>query len=137
MSLPLSLLAKATKTCLKTGRRRKVKCISIAGQERCKECHFRGSTCVEQCPNNANTSAQRTKNLRERISELEALIQTILAERETDSFTNQSQTYTDDVQCPTPMAPDNSPEANLPPLMRLFDNDVVRIQKICITFCLG
>ncbi|EUC44621.1 hypothetical protein COCMIDRAFT_69498, partial [Bipolaris oryzae ATCC 44560] len=121
-------MRKGTHSCSEC-KRREVKCIFIAGQERCKECHFRGSNCVKQCPGTANMSAKRTKSMQERISELEALIQTLRAERGTDSSANQSQIYVDDIECLILVAADNSPEANLPPLMRLFDNDVVRIQK--------
>lgn len=72
--------------------------------------------------------------MRERISELEAIIQTLLAERGTDPSANQSQPYIDDVEYPTPVPADNSPVANLPPHMRLFDNDVVRTQNMSNPF---
>lgn len=76
-------MRKGTKSCLEC-RRRKIKCTFETGRTAiCNECYARGSTCIDQEHGDIQTYAQQTPeqssySLRERVTQLEDLVKTVL-----------------------------------------------------------
>ncbi|KAF2810462.1 uncharacterized protein BDZ99DRAFT_563519 [Mytilinidion resinicola] len=74
-------MRKGTHSCFEC-RRRKIRCIFPPDNpDVCSECFARGSRCVDQEHANADVVLDQRKNLRERVSRLEALVETLLDER--------------------------------------------------------
>lgn len=84
-------MRKGTKSCLEC-RRRKIRCTpQPGGSSVCRECHARGSTCIDQehgDPEAVDHAADPSYNLRERVSQLEALVKDALARRSEDNSEN-------------------------------------------------
>lgn len=65
-----------------TGRRRKIRCIFAPDNpDVCSECFARGSRCIDQEHANPEVVVDHRKNLRERVSRLEALVDTLLDDK--------------------------------------------------------
>lgn len=105
-----------------------MKCVYLAGQDKCKDCRFRGCSCIEQFIDNARSSAQKTKSMRERISELEELVQALLAGKVT-GLAGEARVFVDDVAPPTPGLSAELTATPMCPLMRMFDNAVVSVDR--------
>jgi hypothetical protein len=64
------------------GRRRKIRCIYQSDNpDICSECFARGSRCIDQENANPEIVVDHRKNLRERVSRLEALVDSLLEEK--------------------------------------------------------
>lgn len=67
---------------INTGRRRKIRCIfSPDNPDVCSECFARGSRCIDQENANPEVVVDHRKNLRERVSRLEALVENLLDDK--------------------------------------------------------
>lgn len=82
------------------GRRRKIRCIYQADNpDVCSECFARGSRCIDQESANPEVIVDHRKNLRERVSRLEALVDSLLEEKtvksESPSQQSRSQSLAD------------------------------------------
>jgi hypothetical protein len=65
-----------------SGRRRKIRCIYQSDNpDVCSECFARGSRCIDQESANPEIVVDHRKNLRERVSRLEALVDSLLEEK--------------------------------------------------------
>lgn len=74
-------MRKGTHSCFEC-RRRKIRCLFPQDNPNvCTECFARGSRCVDQEHVNADVIVDQRKNLRERVSRLEALVDTLLDKR--------------------------------------------------------
>lgn len=118
-------MRKGTHSCFEC-RRRKIRCIfQPDNPDVCSECFARGSRCIDQEHASPDVVVDHRKNLRERVSRLEALIDTLLEEKEGKSETqSQSQgparsitdtsspiaphVYTKDTFPPTPLSSESS-----------------------------
>lgn len=105
-----------------------MRCVYLAGQDECRECRFRGCPCIGQSIDTTKNVTKRTKSTRERISELEALVQALLAGKVTDS-PDQARAFVQDVTPLTPVSSADSPASSRIPLMRMFDNVVVSLRR--------
>lgn len=78
---PRKKMRKGTKSCLEC-RRRKIKCtFDVEGAAVCKECHARGSACVDQEHGHlqpSNPALDHTYSLRERMTHLEDVVREVL-----------------------------------------------------------
>jgi hypothetical protein len=108
------------------GRRRKIRCIFAPDNpDVCSECFARGSRCIDQEHANPEVVVDHRKNLRERVSRLEALVDTLLDDKVVKSESqSQSQSrshsqadtsspkaptlYTKDTFPPTPLTSEGS-----------------------------
>lgn len=78
-------MRKGTHSCFEC-RRRKIRCIfQPDNPDVCSECFARGSRCIDQEHANPEVVVDHRKNLRERVSRLEALVDTLLEDKETKS----------------------------------------------------
>ncbi|KAF1929664.1 uncharacterized protein M421DRAFT_60016 [Didymella exigua CBS 183.55] len=118
-SLPMrKKMRKGTHSCFEC-RRRKIRCIFQSDNpDVCSECFARGSRCVDQENANPDVIVDHRKNLRERVSRLEALVDSLLEDKtvKSESPSNQSQAetasprnmYTKDTFPPTPLSSEAS-----------------------------
>jgi len=99
-SLPMrKKMRKGTHSCFEC-RRRKIRCIYQADNpDVCSECFARGSRCIDQESANPEVIVDHRKNLRERVSRLEALVDSLLEEKtvksESPSQQSRSQSLAD------------------------------------------
>ncbi|KAF2112471.1 hypothetical protein BDV96DRAFT_614309 [Lophiotrema nucula] len=108
-------MRKGTHSCFEC-RRRKIRCIYPPdNQNVCSECFARGSRCVDQEHADPEVIVDHRKNLRERVSRLEALIENLLEEKTeksvADTTTSSSKTpnlITRDTFPPTPLSSEGS-----------------------------
>ncbi|RMZ73978.1 c6 finger domain [Pyrenophora seminiperda CCB06] len=116
-------MRKGTHSCFEC-RRRKIRCIFQADNpDVCSECFARGSRCIDQEHANPEVIVDHRKNLRERVSRLEALVDTLLEDKTVKSESHshsQSQSladtsspkpnnvYTKDTFPPTPLSTESS-----------------------------
>lgn len=110
-------MRKGTHSCFEC-RRRKIRCIfPLDSPEVCSECFARGSRCIDQEHASPDIIVDHRKNLRERVSRLEALVDSLLedkAERsQQTSQADSSSTKTPnlnqrDAYPPTPLSSENS-----------------------------
>ncbi|CAG5175726.1 uncharacterized protein ALTATR162_LOCUS8185 [Alternaria atra] len=89
-------MRKGTHSCFEC-RRRKIRCIfQPDNPDVCSECFARGSRCIDQEHANPEVIVDHRKNLRERVSRLEALIDTLLEDKTVKSESrSQSQSLAD------------------------------------------
>ncbi|KAF3005720.1 hypothetical protein E8E13_006098 [Curvularia kusanoi] len=92
-------MRKGTHSCFEC-RRRKIRCIFQADNpDVCSECFARGSRCIDQESANPDVIVDHRKNLRERVSRLEALVDSLLEEKtvksESPSQQSRSQSQAD------------------------------------------
>ncbi|KAL1595794.1 hypothetical protein SLS60_009483 [Paraconiothyrium brasiliense] len=89
-SLPMrKKMRKGTHSCFEC-RRRKIRCIFPADNPNvCSECFARGSRCIDQENADPEVVVDHRKNLRERVSRLEALVDSLLEEK-TERSTSDS-----------------------------------------------
>ncbi|KAJ4370666.1 hypothetical protein N0V83_005187 [Neocucurbitaria cava] len=91
-------MRKGTHSCFEC-RRRKIRCIFQADNpDVCSECFARGSRCIDQEHANPEVVVDHRKNLRERVSRLEALVDTLLEDKTVKSESrsqSQSQSVAD------------------------------------------
>ncbi|KAF3041413.1 hypothetical protein E8E11_002384 [Didymella keratinophila] len=118
-SLPMrKKMRKGTHSCFEC-RRRKIRCIFQSDNpDVCSECFARGSRCIDQESANPEVIVDHRKNLRERVSRLEALVDSLLEDKtvKSESPSHQSQTnsasprnvYTKDTFPPTPLSSEAS-----------------------------
>ncbi|KAI2482891.1 Brassinin detoxification factor 1 [Pyrenophora tritici-repentis] len=111
-----------TRKKMRKGRRRKIRCIfQPDNPDVCSECFARGSRCIDQEHANPEVIVDHRKNLRERVSRLEALVDTLLEDKTVKSESrSQSQSladtssprpnnvYTKDTFPPTPLSTESS-----------------------------
>lgn len=101
------------------GRRRKIRCIFQSDNpDVCSECFARGSRCIDQESANPDVIVDHRKNLRERVSRLEALVDSLLEDKtvksESPSHESRAETasprnvYTKDTFPPTPLSSEAS-----------------------------
>ncbi|KAH6612444.1 hypothetical protein C7974DRAFT_77901 [Boeremia exigua] len=110
-------MRKGTHSCFEC-RRRKIRCIFQSDNpDVCSECFARGSRCVDQENANPEVIVDHRKNLRERVSRLEALVDSLLEDKTVKSESpSQSQAettsprnvYTKDPFPPTPLSSEAS-----------------------------
>ncbi|KAF2630847.1 hypothetical protein BU25DRAFT_408120 [Macroventuria anomochaeta] len=111
-------MRKGTHSCFEC-RRRKIRCIYQSDNpDVCSECFARGSRCIDQENANPDVIVDHRKNLRERVSRLEALVDSLLEEKtvksESPSHQSQAETassrnvYTKDTFPPTPLSSEAS-----------------------------
>lgn len=111
-------MRKGTHSCFEC-RRRKIRCIFPPDNpDVCSECFARGSKCIDQEHASPDIIVDHRKNLRERVSRLEALVDSLLDERTERSSFDTSSTKTPsvvprDALPPTPLSSDAS-SLNLP-----------------------
>jgi hypothetical protein len=89
---------------ISTGRRRKIRCIYPDSSEVCSECFARGSRCIDQEHANPEVVVDHRKNLRERVSRLEALVENLLDDKTVKSESRSqsiSQADTSSPKAPT------------------------------------
>lgn len=89
-------MRKGTHSCFEC-RRRKIRCIfQPDNPDVCSECFARGSRCIDQEHANPEVIVDHRKNLRERVSRLEALVDTLLEDKTVKSESrSQSQSVAD------------------------------------------
>ncbi|KZM23221.1 uncharacterized protein EKO05_0008334 [Ascochyta rabiei] len=111
-------MRKGTHSCFEC-RRRKIRCIFQSDNpDVCSECFARGSRCIDQENASPDVVVDHRKNLRERVSRLEALVDSLLEEKsvKSDSPSHRSQAetmsprnvYTKDTFPPTPLSSEAS-----------------------------
>jgi hypothetical protein len=104
-------------TLTKSGRRRKIRCIFQADNpDVCSECFARGSRCIDQENANPEVVVDHRKNLRERVSRLEALVDTLLDDKTIKSENRSqslSQTDTSSPKAPTLYTKESFPQTPL------------------------
>ncbi|KAI8935921.1 hypothetical protein NX059_007429 [Plenodomus lindquistii] len=114
-------MRKGTHSCFEC-RRRKIRCIfQPDNPDVCSECFARGSRCIDQEHANPEVIVDHRKNLRERVSRLEALVDTLLEDKTVKSESrSQSQSvadtaspkapnvYSKDIFPPTPLSSESS-----------------------------
>lgn len=106
-------MRKGTHSCFEC-RRRKIRCIFPPDNpDVCSECFARGSKCVDQEHASPDVIVDHRKNLRERVSRLEALVDSLLDERTERSSFDSSSTKTPSVVLrdalpPTPLSSEAS-----------------------------
>jgi hypothetical protein len=102
---------------IRTGRRRKIRCIFQADNpDVCSECFARGSRCIDQENANPEVVVDHRKNLRERVSRLEALVDTLLDDKTVKSESRSqsiSQTDTSSPKAPTLFTRESYPHTPL------------------------
>ncbi|KAF2854654.1 hypothetical protein T440DRAFT_464791 [Plenodomus tracheiphilus IPT5] len=117
-------MRKGTHSCFEC-RRRKIRCIfQPDNPDVCSECFARGSRCIDQEHANPEVIVDHRKNLRERVSRLEALVDTLLEDKTVKSESrSQSQSiadtaspkaphvYSKDIFPPTPLSSESSSNA--------------------------
>ncbi|KAJ4380264.1 hypothetical protein N0V86_004574 [Didymella sp. IMI 355093] len=118
-SLPMrKKMRKGTHSCFEC-RRRKIRCIfQPDNPDVCSECFARGSRCIDQENANPDVIVDHRKNLRERVSRLEALVDSLLEDKtvQSESPSHPSQgnsaspgnVYTKDTFPPTPLSSEAS-----------------------------
>lgn len=114
------------------GRRRKIRCIFAPDNpDVCSECFARGSRCIDQENANPDVIVDHRKNLRERVSRLEALVDSLLedkSESRSQADTSSSKTpnlITRDTFPPTPLSSEASSSIlpNLQPQLQRAASD--------------
>jgi hypothetical protein len=123
-----------------TGRRRKIRCIFPPDNPNvCSECFARGSRCIDQEHAAADVIVDHRKNLRERVSRLEALVDSLLEEhtdKDPAETVRDHPAYSDPLP-PTPLSSEASSSAPGPiptghsgtaPLLSVFE-DAVRVHS--------
>jgi hypothetical protein len=116
-----------------SGRRRKIRCtFSDDNTDVCSECFARGSRCIDQEHANPDSIVDHRKNLRERVSRLEALVDTLLEDKSERGAIETLRALRE----PLPHTPLSSDAASsVPaadsqaPIMTLFNNDVINRAK--------
>jgi len=102
---------------ISSGRRRKIRCIfQPDNPDVCSECFARGSRCIDQEHANPEVVVDHRKNLRERVSRLEALVDTLLDDKTVKSESRSqsiSQADTSSPKAPTLYTKDNFPPTPL------------------------
>jgi hypothetical protein len=97
-------MRKGTHSCFEC-RRRKIRCIFQADNpDVCSECFARGSKCIDQEHANPEVVVDHRKNLRERVSRLEALVDTLLDDKTVKSE-SRSQSISQADSSSSPKAP--------------------------------
>lgn len=83
-------MRKGTHSCFEC-RRRKIRCIyPVDNPNVCSECFARGSRCIDQEHADPEVVVDHRKNLRERVSRLEALVDTLLEEKTERSISDSA-----------------------------------------------
>ncbi|KAF2015727.1 hypothetical protein BU24DRAFT_422040 [Aaosphaeria arxii CBS 175.79] len=106
-------MRKGTHSCFEC-RRRKIRCIFPPDNpEVCSECFARGSRCIDQENANPDVVVDHRKNLRERVSRLEALVDSLLEDKTEKSIPDTSSSKTPnlthkDTFPPTPLSSEAS-----------------------------
>lgn len=114
-------MRKGTHSCFEC-RRRKIRCIfQPENPDVCSECFARGSRCIDQEHANPEVIVDHRKNLRERVSRLEALVDSLMEDKAIKSESrSQSHSiadtsspraatiYNKDTYPPTPLSSENS-----------------------------
>ncbi|KAF2792735.1 hypothetical protein K505DRAFT_325977 [Melanomma pulvis-pyrius CBS 109.77] len=106
-------MRKGTHSCFEC-RRRKIRCIFPPdNSDVCSECFARGSRCVDQEHASPDVIVDHRKNLRERVSRLEALVDSLLEDKTERSVTDTSSSKTPNIITrdtfpPTPLSSDAS-----------------------------
>ncbi|KAF2708550.1 hypothetical protein K504DRAFT_380369 [Pleomassaria siparia CBS 279.74] len=106
-------MRKGTHSCFEC-RRRKIRCIFPPdNSDVCSECFARGSRCVDQEHASPDVIVDHRKNLRERVSRLEALVDSLLEDKVERSVTDTSSSKTPNMATrdtfpPTPLSSDAS-----------------------------
>ncbi|KAH7132488.1 hypothetical protein B0J11DRAFT_228459 [Dendryphion nanum] len=117
-SIPMrKKMRKGTHSCFEC-RRRKIRCIYPSDNpDVCSECFARGSRCVDQEHADPEVVVDHRKNLRERVSRLEALVDSLLEDKTektersvTDASSSRTPNYitTKDTFPPTPLSSEAS-----------------------------
>jgi hypothetical protein len=113
----ISLPCKIFRSLTITGRRRKIRCIfSADNTDVCTECFARGSRCIDQEQANPEVVVDHRKNLRERVSRLEALVENLLDDKTIKSESrsqSMSQVDTSSPKAPTLYNKDTFPPTPL------------------------
>ncbi|KAF1914879.1 hypothetical protein BDU57DRAFT_520079 [Ampelomyces quisqualis] len=109
-------MRKGTHSCFEC-RRRKIRCIfSTDNPDVCAECFARGSRCIDQEHANPEVVVDHRKNLRERVSRLEALVDNLLDEKTIKSESRSqslSQADTSSPKAPTLYTKESFPQTPL------------------------
>lgn len=93
-------MRKGTHSCFEC-RRRKIRCIfQPDNPDVCSECFARGSRCIDQEHANPEVIVDHRKNLRERVSRLEALVDTLLEDKTIKSEARSQSQSTADTASP-------------------------------------
>ncbi|KAH8731516.1 hypothetical protein GQ44DRAFT_698873 [Phaeosphaeriaceae sp. PMI808] len=97
-------MRKGTHSCFEC-RRRKIRCIyQPDNPDVCSECFARGSRCIDQENGTSDVIVDHRKNLRERVSRLEALVDGLLSEKDPMKSESRSQSI-NQVDTSSPKAP--------------------------------
>ncbi|KAF2876328.1 hypothetical protein BDV95DRAFT_483716 [Massariosphaeria phaeospora] len=122
-------MRKGTHSCFEC-RRRKIRCIyPNDNPDVCSECFARGSRCIDQEHADPNVVVDHRKNLRERVSRLEALIENLLDEKvdsrsQPDTISSKTPNLvTRDTFPLTPLSSDASSIAILPNVQQRTGSD--------------
>jgi len=95
-------MRKGTHSCFEC-RRRKIRCIfQPDNPDVCSECFARGSRCIDQEHANPEVIVDHRKNLRERVSRLEALVDTLLEDKTVKSESRSQSQSVADTSSPKP-----------------------------------
>ncbi|OCL11586.1 hypothetical protein AOQ84DRAFT_361401 [Glonium stellatum] len=134
-------MRKGTHSCFEC-RRRKIRCIFPPDNPNvCSECFARGSRCIDQEHAATDVIVDHRKNLRERVSRLEALVDSLLEERtdQSPADSTRRQTMVSDPLPPTPLSSEASSSAPGPistgghagtaPLLSVFEDALNNVES--------
>ncbi|KAF1845758.1 uncharacterized protein K460DRAFT_377112 [Cucurbitaria berberidis CBS 394.84] len=108
-------MRKGTHSCFEC-RRRKIRCIFQADNpDVCSECFARGSRCIDQEQANPEVVVDHRKNLRERVSRLEALVDTLLEDKTVKSESHSHSQAQSIADTSSPKAPNLYHRDTFPP----------------------
>jgi hypothetical protein len=98
------------------GRRRKIRCIYAPDNpDICSECFARGSRCIDQEHASSDVVVDHRKNLRERVSRLEALVDSLLDEKTVKSESHSHSQGRSQADTSSPKAQSIFTRETLPP----------------------
>lgn len=128
-------MRKGTHSCFEC-RRRKIRCIfSPDNPSICTECFARGSRCVDQEHADSDVIVDHRKNLRERVAQLESLVNSLITEKPDTKATEVLQLRSIPRVSQTPQSEDSPSSLDVvventhAPVMMMFDNAVLARPK--------
>ncbi|KAK8237439.1 hypothetical protein IWZ00DRAFT_445483 [Phyllosticta capitalensis] len=124
-------MRKGTHSCFEC-RRRKIKCIYNENSTTCTECFARGSRCIDQENAESDTVVDNRKNLRERVANLEALVEALLEDKSTTHAAEALRALGKDITITPPESDGPSrvhePEKDTAPFLSMFNNELRRAE---------
>lgn len=112
------------------GRRRKIRCIFPPDNpNECTECFARGSRCIDQEHASADAIVDHRKNLRERVSRLESLVDSLMDEKSdrgaAETLRNLRGEFPVSPQSSEARSSSVADQSDRGPSLRPYDSDVV------------